>query len=333
MKKEEFYKKAATFLDKVFDELSESSFKIKEHWDIDHICFRVETQDEYIKVTQLVSGLGELLAESPVNGRMISTYKLKTPIWYEDYIIELVEIPQPKEGSPKKSGFDHIELVVDEVLADLPSKFESEDWGLKGLEKTYNPELKLSLGETGIKLHNQSLESVICLENNTKVMSAINELNVLADLKEHQALVAGTFPLGMHTDDSDVDVLLKAQDLDALEVKLKEMYSSNVGYSSEQKEKSGLNSLIVKFQFQGVEFELFAQDHDTPTQVAFKHYQIEEKLLKYMGESFRQEVLDFRKSEGMKTEPAFAKALGEESDPYKFLAKLSLSPIELLEEL
>ena len=58
-----------------------------------------------------------------------------------------------------------------------------------------------------------ALESVVRLEINKKVWSAIQNSEVLGVLFAFNPLIAGTFPLGIAREDSDVDVLIRSQKL------------------------------------------------------------------------------------------------------------------------
>ncbi len=53
-------------------------------------------------------------------------------------------------------------------------------------------------------------------------------------------------------------------------------------------------------------------------QNAYKHMVVEDRILKRLGPVFRDNVRKL-KSSGVKTEPAFARLLGLEGDPYQRL--------------
>lgn len=64
-------------------------------------------------------------------------------------------------------------------------------------------------------------------------------------------------------------------------------------------------------------------------QNAYRHFQIEERLLKLGGKNLRRKILEFR-GFGYKTEPAFAKVLGLVGDPYESLLNLHKETEEVL---
>ena len=63
------------FLEKLFYMLEDIGLDV-EKYPLDHICYRVETMDEYREKKIALESFGTLLIESMVNGRLISTFKL-----------------------------------------------------------------------------------------------------------------------------------------------------------------------------------------------------------------------------------------------------------------
>ena len=154
---------ANNFLDQLFEEINQKKIKLLSH-DIDHLCFRTDSEADYLKVCQDFSGMGELLVESMVGGRLISTFKLKDPLIYHDFKIPLVEIPAPKKGSSYQRGFEHIEMVVNESFDELIEFYGGLKLDKRALDKKLNPDLVIILDSGAIKLHHQSLERVIEIE-------------------------------------------------------------------------------------------------------------------------------------------------------------------------
>jgi predicted metalloenzyme YecM len=97
--------------------VTKKGIKLNTSFQIDHICYRTATQEEYISCKRELDEMGSLLIESIVGGRPISCYKLKTPIVCSNgALIDVVELPSPKQGSPYVSGLEHIEFVCDVSL-------------------------------------------------------------------------------------------------------------------------------------------------------------------------------------------------------------------------
>lgn len=311
------------FLEKVFRQLEAKSIHLRPHWSIDHLCYRTESEESYEKNKIIFSNLGELLIESEVNNRLISTFKLFEPIHYHGREIQLLELPAPKKGKPTTEGLEHIEVVCDLALEDLANQYSHLSVQTKGMEKDFNRELEIELDGSAIKFHHLSLESVIHLEENTKVFQALKSSEVLNILSTYSPQIVGTFPLALHQADSDLDILLYADNLFELEACLKKSFSSMNAFKIHPQKVDGIDSLIASFVFDKVPFELFAQNIPTHEQVAFRHFQTEERLLKLGGENFFQSVFKYRQI-GLKTEPAFASALNLSGNSYQAISDLFL---------
>ncbi len=333
-----FVLRAQNFLDQLFIEINKAGIKIHPHWQIDHLCFRVGSEESYQQYKNDFLKFSDLLIESPVNGRLISTFKLHTPVVYKNWAIDLVELPAPKKGKTTIEGFEHIEIVIDIPFGEIEALYPNLAYDKSGLQKKLNQELEVSFGAIALKFHHMSLDSVIRLESNAPVFSALNESKILDKFSENLPLIAGTFPLGLETSESDLDILLQAQDLDALERKLidfgdhlKKQDHSNFKITRET--VNSLPSLICNFIFSGVAFEIFAQNKTAVEQVAYRHFLIEERLLKLGGLPFLDLVLTYRR-QGLKTEPAFIKALiGKSENAYDLLLKIQKLPEEELKNL
>ena len=157
---------AYKFLDKIFGKLEESGIQLGS-WEIDHLCFRTSSLDNYEEMKKIFSGLGSLLVESDVNGRDIATYKFHEAVIYKNFIIPLVEIPAPKQGRAIDEGWEHIEVVIDISFEELMKKYPHLTFDTKALAKELNPELVLKFEDCSIKFHHQSLEEVIRIETST----------------------------------------------------------------------------------------------------------------------------------------------------------------------
>jgi len=132
MTEDDFYSQAKSFLQHLFAEIRNHKVELQPHWSIDHLCFRVESQESYERHKRTFSQFGAMLIESEVNGRMIATYK-----------IDVVELPAPKAGKVTPEGFEHIEVVVDEPSEKLIAQYPSKE--LLNLSRLSEEELLLKL--------------------------------------------------------------------------------------------------------------------------------------------------------------------------------------------
>jgi len=322
---------AVIFLDKATACMDAVNLDIQ-NWSIDHLCYRVETFDRYEEVKLLLSCIGTLLGESDVGGRPIATYKLFAPIRFAERIIDLIELPAPKPGKNCAEGFEHLEIVLPIPFQRLMERHPNLQFDTSGLKKPFNQELKLPLEDgIGIKFHHLSLESVINLENNTIVFNALSASNILKVLREYDPLIAGTYPLGVHTENSDIDIIASAQNISAARILIRKTYGQNTDFHDRMTSVKGRETYIANFTWEKVPFEIFIQTIPSVEGTAYKHFLIEERLLKVKGPAFSDTIRTLRTNENLKTEPAFAKALRLEGDPYQALFGLShLSELELI---
>lgn len=313
------------FLASVLSEAERREIQIAAHWQIDHLCYRVSELARYHEMKTFLASCGELLTESDVNGRPISTFRMHEPFIASGRHVELLELPAPKPSKPTPEGFEHIEVVCDVPFIELKSRFASLRTDDGGLKKSFNQEFEVELDSHAIKFHHLSLESVVCLESNEPVFKSIRSSLVLEKLKPFRPLIAGTFPLGLNVDGSDVDILVETVEPSEFFNFANNEFRAHDGFSIRKTEKEGLPTTIVNFRISGIPFEIFAQDRPSVEQTAYRHYLAEERALKFGGEHLRSKILTLREA-GLKTEPAFARALALSGDPYEAILRIHGMP-------
>lgn len=148
------------FLEQLFFMIEDIGLNLDKYL-LDHICYRVSTAEEYKTKKDDLTDHGALLAESIVNGRYISTFKLKEPITFRNRKIYLIELPSPKEEKSYKTGLEHAEFVTKEPLQKIIDRYPQYAFEAFGIHKKTNPDITLKLGEFCIRFHNQTLEDVI----------------------------------------------------------------------------------------------------------------------------------------------------------------------------
>jgi predicted metalloenzyme YecM len=316
-----FNEQALLFLSRLADELLGKKLVLEPHWNIDHLCYRVGTEAEYQRLRLEFLQFSDLLIESPVNGRSISTFKLFEPLQFLGWQIDVVELPAPKSNAPTPTGFEHIEVVIDAPFSEIIQNNSHLEFDSSALAKDFNQELKVRLACGTVKFHQLSLESVVRLENNKPVFGALQSLGILNEFRDHVPLVAGTFPLGISTPTSDVDLLMCSENLKLTQERLSEKYSSLFGFRIEQTLVESEPTLLASFIFDNVPFEVFVQRTPSVRQRGYLHFLVEERLLKLGSSAFLTKIHNLREK-GSKTEPAFAQALNLFGDPYETLLEL-----------
>ena len=139
--------------------------------EMDHVCYRVETDERYnelrrelLRATRLVTPVGE---PAIVNGRPIATFEFVEPVIADGWNISYLELPSPKEGSPYEEGLEHAEFVV---LGGNLKRFRAKHPHLEpffqtgGMNKALNPELGLKDFDMSVKFHTLALGAVVRIE-------------------------------------------------------------------------------------------------------------------------------------------------------------------------
>ncbi len=320
---------ATTFLEKIEKKLQSIGIKISQ-FEIDHLCYRVETIERYNKLKDEFSEYGVCLIESPIGGRNIATFKLHEPIEYNESIIDLIELPAPKKNSPHNEGFEHIEMIISESYESFRLRYPKVSFETKALSKGLNPEFEIKFKDCAVKFHFKSLEEVIAIEKNEQVMNFLNESQILKKLTHYSPCLSGSIPLGVQTPDSDLDILFQSSDLKTFEDDVATFFQSTEEYSQKRETYQNIESSIIKFKFNDLSVELFCQNKPVYEQNANKHFLMEARLLKIFGEKLRLKIKKL-KEKGMATEIAFGEALDLE-EPYEELIQLyKLSDIEIIE--
>lgn len=134
---------------------------------------------------------------------------------------------------------------------------------------------------------------------------AISQIRLLDELKIYDPVLAGTLPLDIDIESSDLDIICTSADLDRFDRDVQRAYGTLDGYKASREQISGVPTSLITFHSGGFWFELFAQPVPVEKQNAFRHMDIEARLLSIGGTEAVQEIRRLKR-EGMKTEPAFA---------------------------
>src|SRR5688500_2261573 len=128
------------------------------------------------------------------------------------------------------------------------------------------------------------------------------ELDLLSHLGEFDPVLAGTLPLGLENEQSDLDILCYDESLDSYAEVVKFAYGNKYDFAINYTTKNDLPTAICTFRTQGLPVEHYAQARPTEQQNAYLHMVAEARLLREGGEEAVRVIRDL-KQEGMKTEP------------------------------
>jgi hypothetical protein len=151
---------------------------------------------------------------------------------------------------------------------------------------------------------------------------ALAACGVLERLAPFDPVLAGTYPLDLALDGSDLDVLCHAPDLALFERAVRETLGDRPGFRCERHPVGTTLAVVAHFRSNALPVEVFGQPLPIDRQRGYRHLLVEARLLALGGEPLRGAVARERRA-GLKTEPAFARALGLDGDPYERLWTLS----------
>lgn len=157
-----------------------------------------------------------------------------------------------------------------------------------------------------------------------KVYKALRELEVFERLSHFTPVLAGTFPIDLDIEGSDIDVLCEVHHPELFRKALLSAFGKQEAFRSANKLINGVPSVIVRFEYLGFTVEFFGQAKPVIAQDAYKHMVVEHYLLQNELKGART-VLKRLKRQGLSTEAAFARLLDIKGDPYKGLIGLGVS--------
>ena len=148
----------------------------------------------------------------------------------------------------------------------------------------------------------------------------IDKLDLLSRLAAFRPVVIGTPPLGLATDDSDIDIACSAPNFDRFSGVAADAFGGEEAFALRHVGHTPDPALVASFRAMGWEIELFCQKIATDDQWGVRHFRVEKRLLA-LAPHLREAVVRWKQA-GLKTEPAFAKALSLPGDPYEAVLAL-----------
>lgn len=152
--------------------------------------------------------------------------------------------------------------------------------------------------------------------------ACLEELDLFNKLKEYNPILAGTIPLGVNIEGSDLDIICQSDSLESFAAHLKNHYGDQSDFSVSKKTVRDRECSVIRFNTENFQIEIFAQNQKSIEQYAVVHMMIEKRILDILGDEALEDIRKLKES-GLKTEPAFCQYLGIEGDPYDELAKLN----------
>lgn len=157
-------------------------------------------------------------------------------------------------------------------------------------------------------------------EKQRRVFQVFTKYQIFEKLKNFSPILAGTIPIEIDVDESDLDIICEVENMVEFEKLLSQIFFGlDSGLKIETVTINGIESLVCNFKLDGFPIEIFGQNKPTTQQNAYLHMIAEYKILQKKGENFKQKIIELKKK-GLKTEPAFGILLNLKN-PYEDLLK------------
>lgn len=147
--------------------------------------------------------------------------------------------------------------------------------------------------------------------------------SIFIKLQAFSPILTGTIPINIDTDNSDMDIACYWKDKAAFRQVLTNEFNKYKLFTLNQKLVNNIETIICSFSIDNFTLEIFGQNRPSREQESYRHMLIESEILKTRGENFRKEIIQLKKA-GHKTEPAFAKLLALEGDPYEAILNFKM---------
>lgn len=160
----------------------------------------------------------------------------------------------------------------------------------------------------------------------------LEKWKILKNLIGFKPTLAGTIPIDIDTESSDVDILVKYNVPSHLQKICYAKFRNLPKYSFSEKTISLRVTLICRFTTPNFQYEIFGQSVEPTEQYAWIHMMVENRFLLLANSSFREEIRNLKRN-GLKTEHAFCQLLDLKGDPFKLLLQWNQKSDEEMKEL
>lgn len=175
---------------------------------------------------------------------------------------------------------------------------------------------------------------IACLHGGTprqrEAFTTLLGLRVFELLEAYRPTLVGTIPIQLYVNTSDLDIACEAYNLEGFERAVGEHFGNLRQFRIHRTRSLGLPASVCNFENGTFPIQIFGQPLSVRRQRAYRHMQVEGRLLALAGEDARRSIRALRER-GMKTEPAVATYFRLPGDPYEALYALAeASDTELL---
>lgn len=179
-------------------------------------------------------------------------------------------------------------------------------------------------------LHRTQFQDVSYLKNGTirqqEAYTVLYQNKILDKLRAFTPVLTGTVPINIDIKTSDLDIICYFENKIFFRDSIIGLFGTMERFLIKEREDKQ-ETIVASFYADGFMIEIFGQNIPCHQQSGYRHMVIEHQLLNKYGETFRRQIIHLKK-QGYKTEPAFAKLLELEGDPYEALLRLEADATE-----
>lgn len=141
---------------------------------------------------------------------------------------------------------------------------------------------------------------------------------IMEKLEAYAPILTGTIPINIDIESSDLDIICYWENKGNFIEALTTLFAAEKDFQLHESLIEKQETIVCNFKIDTFEIEVFGQNIPSESQNAYRHMLIEHQILQREGEDFRLKIIELKKN-GYKTEPAFAKLLDLEGNPYHAL--------------
>jgi len=149
----------------------------------------------------------------------------------------------------------------------------------------------------------------------------LQELKIFELFESCQPLLAGTTPIGIDLEESDLDVILEVHDREAFYAQTRHHFGEMPEFRQKPLDAIPEERVVVTFRYAGREVQLYGEPRPPVEQHAWRHMIQEWRVLSSAGHYLREQVIELKRS-GMNTEEAFCHLLWLDGDPFRRMLEL-----------
>ncbi len=160
-----------------------------------------------------------------------------------------------------------------------------------------------------------------------RALEGLSKLNLFHDLKEFKPVFAGTIPLDIDIQSSDINIICEVTEFIRYQTRLRECFERQKNFIITETYNAVARNSTCRFDAHTFRVEIHGEKKTIQKQNLFQYLIAEAKLLEIGGDAARAEIRRIKRN-GHKTEPAFAEYFKIKGNAFDELVKLSTLSVE-----